>query len=915
MEEDLASIGDMGDQIKQMESKQKAALKKQNAIPTNRVLPPKSSREDDAGGDLLARAKLLCAAASEMEAANADIISTFKANLGVADDAPAPKTGKRTGGGGHSSPPKSKPANVQQKAPPQESTTRGDGKWIKMQGTVAVFPGSSLLSTTADLRSHIGRTNSTMIRIGSVECRVLPSENGSKEKAHTATTLALAADFTGQMDLEAQAFVFQPKKGGAGNNRRGQPATRQQAMPAQHSSPVEQIKQPRQVVSDDDGSEGGVVADDSNYADDAGEQQQQRQQRQQRQQQQRRPQQRQQRQSPPQRQPQPQPQQSPPPRQPRRERKRESPPQQQLQLPPSDDQSDDDDHATSAEQLDSVQEESPQNIAVAGSEQTALVRAISPLQSPHRNLTNHTPRSGTKPANPEAKRAAQRVKQEIQAQARVRDEGLAKQAKQADQRHQISVQRAKVAQIKAEQRVANRKTVNVQEAEKKKADDAVLQAEIMEAKIAKQKAIAKAAEDAALRLEKRKTAEDRTKRRKQREDDDDNRTKHEYYQRKVDQLQELTQLRVAKSEAAKSAAERRKRLHEKLEQQSREERWSRDAAKREVQQGKERDRQRETKLRLQKVAELDRIRIHREELEQQAMLDWYRRAKGLPEKKRRFVVNDDELELACTYRVTAEFGIGVRHGPGSDAERTGTDLVCGEVFDAVPWLYHGEVVRDEEQRNYLKLLDGRGWVFDLGKHGEFYRRPIIEEIGDDGLPLENFTINHERYGGVSQDANHGSSENQGNQQPQCVASPLPEQVNHGNIQHPQASPAAGGSDTEEYRDRKERASDSQQPMNDAESKVRKGRKQKKCVWHREPVPIRSLQEIKKSGPADQGFSQNAAGKKKPSRETSPKKKNSDEFSWEASQHKHLDEALSKGVSVAEATRRRALEITQQDADN
>ena len=94
MEEDLASIGDMGDQIKQMESKQKAALKKQNAIPTNRVLPPKSSREDDAGGDLLARAKLLCAAASEMEAANADIISTFKANLGVADDAPAPKTGK-----------------------------------------------------------------------------------------------------------------------------------------------------------------------------------------------------------------------------------------------------------------------------------------------------------------------------------------------------------------------------------------------------------------------------------------------------------------------------------------------------------------------------------------------------------------------------------------------------------------------------------------------------------------------------------------------------------------------------------------------------------------------------------------------------------------------------------------------------
>uniref|UniRef100_A0A7S4WAH3 2Fe-2S ferredoxin-type domain-containing protein n=1 Tax=Alexandrium monilatum TaxID=311494 RepID=A0A7S4WAH3_9DINO len=63
-----------------------------------------------------------------------------------------------------------------------------------------------------------------------------------------------------------------------------------------------------------------------------------------------------------------------------------------------------------------------------------------------------------------------------------------------------------------------------------------------------------------------------------------------------------------------------------------------------------------------------------------------------------------EGEGRC-YRVTFDEGIGIRADKDINAERTGDDLVKGEVFEVKT-----EVRR--AGRRYFELQDGRGWVFD-----------------------------------------------------------------------------------------------------------------------------------------------------------------------------------------------------------
>lgn len=57
------------------------------------------------------------------------------------------------------------------------------------------------------------------------------------------------------------------------------------------------------------------------------------------------------------------------------------------------------------------------------------------------------------------------------------------------------------------------------------------------------------------------------------------------------------------------------------------------------------------------------------------------------------------------FRVTYEFGIGIRDGPSITAKRTSIDLQQGEVFEIKTEVRRGG-------RRYLELVDGRGWAFD-----------------------------------------------------------------------------------------------------------------------------------------------------------------------------------------------------------
>mmetsp|Transcript_47891 Transcript_47891/g.77708 ORF Transcript_47891/g.77708 Transcript_47891/m.77708 type:complete len:231 (-) Transcript_47891:67-759(-) len=60
------------------------------------------------------------------------------------------------------------------------------------------------------------------------------------------------------------------------------------------------------------------------------------------------------------------------------------------------------------------------------------------------------------------------------------------------------------------------------------------------------------------------------------------------------------------------------------------------------------------------------------------------------------------------YRVITEGvdGIGIRETPALDGHKTGEDLVRGKVFEV------DDVIEQEGERTWLRLKDGRGWVFD-----------------------------------------------------------------------------------------------------------------------------------------------------------------------------------------------------------
>jgi hypothetical protein len=66
----------------------------------------------------------------------------------------------------------------------------------------------------------------------------------------------------------------------------------------------------------------------------------------------------------------------------------------------------------------------------------------------------------------------------------------------------------------------------------------------------------------------------------------------------------------------------------------------------------------------------------------------------------------DAAAALTWYRVSFLGGISVREFPDVDAPRSGVTLPLGEVFGAT------ERIMGNDQRLYLRLADGRGWVFD-----------------------------------------------------------------------------------------------------------------------------------------------------------------------------------------------------------
>lgn len=59
-----------------------------------------------------------------------------------------------------------------------------------------------------------------------------------------------------------------------------------------------------------------------------------------------------------------------------------------------------------------------------------------------------------------------------------------------------------------------------------------------------------------------------------------------------------------------------------------------------------------------------------------------------------------------TYKVIANVFLDIRTEPSIDAEKVGQHLAIGDTFEV------SEIRQQPDLRNYLKLADGRGWVFD-----------------------------------------------------------------------------------------------------------------------------------------------------------------------------------------------------------
>lgn len=76
------------------------------------------------------------------------------------------------------------------------------------------------------------------------------------------------------------------------------------------------------------------------------------------------------------------------------------------------------------------------------------------------------------------------------------------------------------------------------------------------------------------------------------------------------------------------------------------------------------------------------------------------------------------------FRVTTEgaYGIGIRSVPDINGPRTGEDLIRGSVFEV------DEAIEVEGEPTYLRLADGRGWVFDTTPLDP--ENPSVQNIAD-----------------------------------------------------------------------------------------------------------------------------------------------------------------------------------------
>lgn len=76
---------------------------------------------------------------------------------------------------------------------------------------------------------------------------------------------------------------------------------------------------------------------------------------------------------------------------------------------------------------------------------------------------------------------------------------------------------------------------------------------------------------------------------------------------------------------------------------------------------------------------------------------------------------------------TDGYGIGIRAGPSIEAPRIGQQVRNQDVFAV------SEILDDEPPQQYLKLADGRGWVFTHSKDGEEIVKEITWEQAMEGL--------------------------------------------------------------------------------------------------------------------------------------------------------------------------------------
>lgn len=91
----------------------------------------------------------------------------------------------------------------------------------------------------------------------------------------------------------------------------------------------------------------------------------------------------------------------------------------------------------------------------------------------------------------------------------------------------------------------------------------------------------------------------------------------------------------------------------------------------------------------------------------------------------------DRRAVQTTFRVTANVYLDIRNDPDINAERVADQcLKFGDTFEV------SEIYRSPDARNYMKLADGRGWVFDWAMINGV-RTQLIEPTTDDRRKLSD----------------------------------------------------------------------------------------------------------------------------------------------------------------------------------